>query len=149
MKNLFEKEALAEIEQRIQALQPGAAAQWGKMNVAQMLAHCNIAFEYPNKNIKKPRLFMGRLIGWAIKPMIYNDKPTMKNAPTAPEFVMDTQKNFEEEKANLLSAAREFNRLGPTGAGLHPHPMFGRLTPEQWGCFMYKHLDHHLTQFGA
>jgi hypothetical protein len=26
---------------------------------------------------------------------------------------------------------------------------FGKLTASEWNIMMYKHLDHHLTQFGV
>ena len=31
----------------------------------------------------------------------------------------------------------------------NPHPAFGYFTREQWGQMQYKHLDHHLRQFGV
>jgi hypothetical protein len=42
-----------------------------------------------------------------------------------------------------------FVASGPAGCTNHPHSFFGRLTPEEWAILMYKHLDHHLRQFGV
>lgn len=149
MKNLFEKEVLAEAEQRINKLNPASARQWGKMNCGQMLAHCAEAFKYPNSDKPEPRMMLGRIIGWAIKKKIYDDSALIKNTPTAKNFIFTDDRNFEEEKSKLLNCIRTFNKLGPGVAGRFPHPMFGELTPQQWGQFMYKHLDHHLKQFGV
>jgi hypothetical protein len=42
-----------------------------------------------------------------------------------------------------------FTAAGPTGCTTSPHSFFGRLTPEQWAILTFKHLDHHLRQFGV
>jgi hypothetical protein len=42
-----------------------------------------------------------------------------------------------------------FAAAGPQGCTTHPHAFFGSLTPDEWAILMYKHLDHHLRQFGA
>jgi len=45
MKNIFEQKIAEEVIRRINSLTPNTKAQWGKMNVGQMLAHCNVAYE--------------------------------------------------------------------------------------------------------
>jgi hypothetical protein len=30
-----------------------------------------------------------------------------------------------------------------------PHPIFGRMSPNAWFRWAYRHTDHHLRQFGA
>ena len=42
-----------------------------------------------------------------------------------------------------------FAAAGPKGCTTHPHSFFGPLTPDEWAILMYKHLDHHLRQFGV
>jgi Protein of unknown function (DUF1569) len=42
-----------------------------------------------------------------------------------------------------------FAKGGAEGCTKHPHNFFGKLTPLEWATGMYKHLDHHLRQFGA
>jgi transposase InsO family protein len=42
-----------------------------------------------------------------------------------------------------------FVAAGPKSCTTHPHSFFGPLTPEEWAILMYKHLDHHLRQFGV
>ena len=149
MKSLFDKDSYEEISRRINALTPGSQRQWGKMEVAQMLAHCKEAFKVPLSNIKIPRLFMGRLLGWMMKAKLYNESPWGKNLPTAPGFLIKDQRNFDTEKKELMELISKFNVAGPGNVGKFPHPFFGTLKQEQWGQAMYKHLDHHLMQFGV
>ncbi len=149
MKNLFDKETHTEIINRISKLTPQSQRQWGKMTVSQMLAHCKEAFTVPLSDKKLPRIFMGRLIGWAFKKMLYNDKPWKRNLPTAPNFLIKDERDFEKEKQELTELINRFYNSGPANVGKFPHPMFGTYTSEQWGKSMYKHLDHHFSQFGV
>ena len=147
MKSLFDNATYNEVIQRFNNLSPGSQRQWGKMDVAQMLAHCKEAFKVPLSDTKVPRMFMGRLMGWMIKPKLYNESPWKKNLPTAPNFLIRDQRNFDTEKRELSDLITQFYTKGHGNIGKYPHPFFGTFTQEQWGKSMYKHLDHHLTQF--
>ncbi|HAO46374.1 MAG TPA: DUF1569 domain-containing protein [Ferruginibacter sp.] len=149
MKNLFNKEVYEEIIQRLNAFTASADRQWGKMEAAQMLAHCKAAFSVPLSEKKLPRSFIGLTVGWLFKHSLYNDKPWRKNLPTAPAFRITDHRNFEKEKKELTMLVDRFYTLGPGKVGLFPHPLFGSYTSDQWGQAMYKHLDHHLRQFGV
>lgn len=149
MRNLFEEASFNEINNRVNNLSAESPRQWGKMNVAQMLAHCKKAFYMPLSEKKLPRSMMGLLIGWAFKKKLYNDDPWKKNLPTSPAFIVKDDRNFDKEKQELLDLVKRFYTAGPEKVGRHPHPMFGTFTLEQWGMAMYKHLDHHLQQFGV
>ena len=149
MKNLFDKETHAEITNRLNLLSPESKALWGKMNVSQMLAHSKEAFKVPLSDKKMPRMFIGLLMGWIFKKKLYNDEPWKKNLPTAPNFIIKDMRDFETEKAGLFELVDKFYNAGPDNVGKFPHPMFGNFTSEQWGQSMYKHLDHHLQQFGV
>jgi hypothetical protein len=149
MKNLFDKDAYTEITNRINTLTPDTQRQWGKMNVAQMLAHCKEAFKVPLSDKKMPRMFLGLLLGWAFKKKLYNDEPWKKNLPTAPNFIIKDERVFEKERTELTDMIGQFYNGGPGRVGRFPHPMFGTFTSGQWGQAMYKHLDHHFTQFGV
>lgn len=149
MKNLFDKETYNEISQRMNSLSAQSQRQWGKMEVAQMLAHCKAAFSVPLSEKPMPRSFLGLLVGWMIKNKLHNDEPWKRNLPTAPQFIVKDQRDFEKERKELTGLIDRFHNGGPDNAGKYPHPMFGSFTKEQWGKAMYKHLDHHLTQFGA
>ena len=149
MKSLFDKECYEEITHRLNTLTPASQRQWGKMDPAQMLAHCKAAFTVPLSDQKIPRSFLGLLVGWMVKAKLYNDSPWKKNLPTAPNFIIKGDRDFEKEKQELFVLIDQFYTGGPANVGKFPHPMFGTYTSEQWGQSMYKHLDHHLRQFGV
>jgi uncharacterized protein DUF1569 len=149
MKTLFQKEALDEVLSRVDRLQPASLRQWGKMDVAQMMAHCSAALDMASGRIDLPRLFIGRLLGPIVKPIFTNDKPFSKNNPTDKKLVVSDQRDFVREQEQLKLKIRQFCDGGEAQCTRHPHPFFGDLTPEAWSRGMYKHLDHHLRQFGA
>jgi hypothetical protein len=149
MNNLFNPVHYQQIQDRIAALKPDSERQWGKMNPAQMLAHCANAFEIPVSGVPQKRMFAGYLFGWLVKKSFYNEKPWRKNIPTAPSLLIKDDRNFEQEKTRLQSLVQKFTQLGPEKISEVNHPFFGRMTAEQWGNGMYKHLDHHLQQFGV
>lgn len=149
MKNLFEKESAEELLLRIDGLQPATQRQWGKMDVAQMMAHCSAALDMASGKLVLPRLLIGRLLGSFVRPIYSNEKPFSKSSPTDPKLVVSNQRDFQKEKDQLKVKVREFQEGGEAKCTRHPHPFFGSLTPYEWGRGMYKHLDHHLRQFGA
>jgi hypothetical protein len=149
MKNLFQPEAVDELVSRIDKLQPASPRHWGKMDVAQMMAHCSAAFDMASGRMNRPRVFIGRLIGPFVKPIFTNEKPFSKNSPTDEKLVITDQRDFAREQDGLKLKIRQFHQGGEAQCTRHPHPFFGALTPQQWSRGMYKHLDHHLRQFGA
>jgi len=149
VKNLFEKQVYEETMQRINALQPDSVRQWGKMTVAQMMAHCQGPFYAPIKETAIRRPLFGLLLGWAFKKSMYNEKPFKQGMPTAPALRVTDERNFETEKEKLKDLVTRFYTMGPGVAGKFPHPIFGSYTPEQWGKMEWKHLDHHLRQFNV
>lgn len=149
MNNIYDESALEEIIARIDQLSPHSTPRWGKMNAAQMLAHCSVFQSIAMGELSPARGWLGKLIGKLVSPAFYNDKPLQKNMSTIPEMMIVTESVFEHEKATLKQKLRIFQSNGPERCTAHPHPFFGTLTPEQWGKGIYKHLDHHLQQFGV
>jgi len=97
-----------------------------------------------------PRVLIGRLIGGIIKPMALKDEvPMRRNSPTAKSLVIHDDRDLAKEKDRLTGIIDRFAGGGPAVCAVHPHPFFGKLTPQQWAILMYKHLDHHLRQFGV
>src|SRR5260370_5236237 len=150
MKNLFEAERAREIKERIAKLSPQSRRQWGNMNPAQAVAHCAAGLEWALGDSIPPRMFIGRIIGGIIKPMVLgNDEPMRRNSPTAKDLVVQDQRDLVKERELLCAMIDRFAAGGPSRCTTHAHSFFGRLTPEEWAVLMYKHLDHHLRQFGA
>jgi hypothetical protein len=150
MKNLFEAERAAEIKGRITQLRPDSQRQWGTMTPAQALAHCSGGIEMALGDIKPPRKMVGIAIGWAIKPLaLRDDEPMRRNSPTVNELVIPDDRSLVVEQERLTACIDRFAAIGPKNCTTHPHSFFGRLTPQEWAILMYKHLDHHLRQFGG
>jgi Protein of unknown function (DUF1569) len=149
MKNLFQPEAIDEVIARIDKLQPATQRQWGKMVVGQMMAHCSAALDMASGQLILPRLFIGRLLGPIVKPIYTNEKPFSRSSPTDPKLVVSDQREFLREQEQLKLKVRQFHEGGEKQCTRHPHPFFGPLSPQDWSRGMYKHLDHHLRQFGA
>jgi hypothetical protein len=146
VKNLFDPTVKMDIIARINKLTPQSKAQWGKMNVGQMLAHCQVPIGVGLGTNKISRSFVGILFGSFAKKMLYNDKPFKRHLPTDRTFVIKEEKDFEKEKQALLTMVNNFSENNIVDT---PHPFFGKLTKEQWSKGTWKHLDHHLQQFGV
>lgn len=149
MNNLFDQSDVARILERIEKLTENSRRQWGKMNVAQMLAHCNVSIETAMGLNVIDRVFIGRIIGPLMKPSVLGKKPFAKNSPTDKSYIFTGERVFEEEKSKTIATINKFFEGGPAQCTSHPHPFFGKFTPEQWAVFQWKHLDHHLRQFGV
>ncbi|MCX6174836.1 MAG: DUF1569 domain-containing protein [Ignavibacteriales bacterium] len=149
MKTLYQKEVVDGIINRVNKLSPNIQRQWGKMNVDQMLAHCSIGLETAIGTKFFPQLLIGKLIGKFFKSSGVGEKPIKKNSPTNPAFIIKNPEAFENEKQNLIGLINQFHQGGEAKCTTNPHSFFGKLTPAEWGSLQYKHLDHHLTQFGV
>jgi len=150
MKTLFETARVQEIKQRLAELKPDSQRLWGKMDVAQALAHCTAAFDFATGRKVAPRIWLGRIVGsLAKRSVIHQQKPIPRNSQTAKEVLVTDQRVFEVERERLYETIDSFASTGPSGCSLHPHFFFGKLKPEEWSSLMYQHLDHHLRQFGA
>ncbi len=149
MKSLLETNALAEALQRLEQLSPETKGQWGKMDVAQMMAHVSNGLELAMGEPKPPRSLMGRLIGNFFKTKAFDDSPLPRNTPTDNSIRVTEPKLFLEEKARLSALLAKFNEGGVARVTNHPHFFFGSLTPEEWGKLQYKHLSYHFGQFGV
>ncbi len=149
-KNLFDKKECQETIERINKLTPETQGLWGKMDVAQMMAHCNVAYEIPyTDKHPKPNAFAKVMVQLFAKNMVIGDKPYRKNTPTSPIFRMTEKKDFEVEKKRLVDHLNKTQQLGASHFNGLENPAFGNLTDKQWNTLFSKHLDHHLRQFGV
>ncbi len=149
MKNLFDKADTEEILSRIERLTPDRKPLWGKMNAAQMMAHCSVLLRIARGLDKPKRKWLGVLMGWALKDYYFGRKTFPRNSPTDPSFVVAGEKDFAEEKQNLIRHIMAFYQGGAENCTTHLNPFFGRLSPDEWARGQYKHIDHHLRQFGV
>jgi hypothetical protein len=150
VKNIFDKTVTDEMIARIDKLTSDTQALWGKMSVDKMLAHCNVTYEMAYDNIHpKPNAFMRFILKMLVKNTVVNEVPFKKNSSTAPAFIIKDEKNFETEKARLKAYITKTQGLGAVHFEGKESHSFGILNSTEWNNMFYKHLDHHLRQFGA
>ncbi|MDA1029328.1 MAG: DUF1569 domain-containing protein [Bacteroidetes bacterium] len=145
-KSLYDLATYNSMIERINRLSVESQPGWGQMNVGQMLAHCAEIQDVSNGKPLKGTPWFVKLIGGTIKKTVLADKPFPKNIRTHPQYIMTGPEDFETQKSRLLLSLKTMIALGKTTSR---HPIFGKMTPEEKGWGMYKHLDHHLTQFGV
>ncbi len=146
MKNLFNEADKQEVIRRLNTLTANTQGQWGKMTVAQMLRHCTMPLKLALANPKPPRQLLGILLGPFLKSAVIGPKPFKKNGFTPPQFKIESREDFNASKHDLLDLV---NRFTPSNITDRVHPFFGSLGEAEWGESQYKHLNHHLTQFGV
>lgn len=150
MKSLFNESDYKEVRRRIEALAETNPQQWGKMNIAQMLAHCSIGFEIVLGKLpfEDKSNFILRTLGKQVVLHLVKKGDLGKNQRTFSIYRIRDDKNFEREKMRLLQNIDAFYKLGDRNEiGIHPY--FGKLSKDEWGAMQYVHTNHHLTQFSA
>lgn len=150
MRTLWNPDDCAALQRRFATLTDGHGARWGRMTCAQMIRHVVWGIqmatgERPIDTMRTPlKLF-------PLKQLVLYVLPFPRSAPTAHALKADAVGDVgtvAEERAGLEAALASFLRM-ERDAPWRPHPAFGAMTGPAWGCLMYKHADHHLTQFGA
>lgn len=150
MKNIFNPKVTEELIERINKLTPETKPNWGKMSVDQMLAHCSVPYEmaFTDKH-PKPNAILRFFLKSFVKNGVVNEKPYPKNSRTAPAFIISDRRDFEKEKNSLISYIEKTYELGEKYFEGKESLSFGPMTAKEWNNLFYKHLDHHLTQFGV
>lgn len=148
-KNLLDKESSETIVGRVQKLRPETTPRWGKMNATEMLLHMNRIHEQmlTAPSIKKGTRIKQYIARWAV---LYGLPNFPKNARTPKRNDTKGQIDasaFNEQQQKFIELIRRFP-LHQTPIEL-PHPYFGDLNTKQWGLAGYKHVNHHLRQFGV
>ena len=148
--NLFDEKETKETIERINSLTSETQPLWGKMDVAQMMGHCNVAYElvYTDKH-PKPNGIQKFMIKLFAKNIVVGPKPYKKNSRTAPMFLITDERVFETEKNRLVEHLHKTQQLGTEHFNGKENHAFGALSTKEWNTMFSKHLDHHLTQFGV
>lgn len=148
--SLFDKQVLDEMIARVNQLTPESQPEWGKMSVAQMLAHNSVGFDITNGKTPVSYNFLMRfMLKMFVKDVVVGKKPYEKNGRTAPVFVISDERDFAKEKAELIANLEGFHAEGAAAYEGRESPSFGKLTSQEWSNQYWKHLDHHLRQFGV
>jgi len=147
--DVFETATTEQLIERLDRLQANSPAQWGRMDVAQMLAHCGIPYAQIEGKVGGGPWLLRWIARIAFKESVVGEVPFRQNIPTAKAFIMSTPHNFEAERTRLRAQVLEVHSRGAEAFEGRVHVAFGPLTARQWSNLLYKHLDHHLRQFGV
>lgn len=147
MKTIWNGDVEREVHDRVARLMPDRKAAWGKMSAPQMVCHLADALKMAmgdlpvatkNTPLRHPPLKQ-LIVYWA---------PWPKGVPTAPELLVRPPRDWQADVSDLKSLVDRF--ASRRGARDWPeHPAFGRLSERAWGVLVYRHMDHHLRQFGV
>ena len=148
MKSMWDTAAQREVHDRLTTLSADRRAHWGKMSAQQMVCHLSESLKMALGELKvAPKKLPIRYP--PLKQLIIYVAPFPKNAPTAPELVITTTANaWTRDVENLQALMDRFAARGNEGPWAD-HPAFGRLSSRAWGVLVYRHMDHHLKQFGT
>jgi hypothetical protein len=149
MQTIFDPPARDELLRRVDAIQAGSARQRGKMTPSQMLEHTARALEVATGRTTAKQIFIGKVIGRFVLRGVLGEKPLKKNTPTDPAFIVHDAPELESARERVKTLIRDMNAAGAKGCDGRVHSFFGRMTGAEWGVLQYKHVDHHLRQFGA
>lgn len=135
---------------RIQALKPISPRQWGKMTASQMIVHCTdqLRVSRGDKAVTSIQIpnFLKPFVKWLLVSRMKEFKPGMRTLiELDSKFGMTSPTTFEADRATLLDLLR-IDRYSPNGV---EHPVFGHLAAQEFGEITWRHLDHHLRQFGV
>ena len=145
-KSMSNASARRELLERLERLTPQATPMWGRMNASQMLAHLtNWMLMASGEIVTAPKKRMLRYP--PIKQFVVYWLPWPKGVPTAPELISRTPSEWNAERAAVRQSVESFEQLYLKGT-FPEHPAFGWMTPRAWGVLGYRHMDHHLRQFG-
>ncbi len=145
-KSIFQAGTRTEIQQRLARLAPGRAPLWGKMNAPKMVVHLADSLkmalgELPVAPKRSPLRYP------LLKQLIIYLLPWPKGVPTAPELLARAPAAWNGEVVTLSALVERFATRSAREKW-PPHPAFGSMTGRAWGVLVYRHCDHHFTQFG-
>lgn len=148
--SIFEKSTTEECLSRLGKLTYESKPLWGKMNVAQMLAHVNVAYDICYEKVESENSGAAKfLLKLFVKKTVVGEKPYKKNSRTAPIFQVVDERDFETEKLKLIENITHTEELGKEHFERKESSSFGSLSSREWSNQFYKHMDHHFKQFGV
>jgi hypothetical protein len=146
MKTIWDDSSRRDIHERISRLAWDAHGRWGSFTAPKMVCHLADSLKMALGDLPvQPRRMPIRYP--PLKQFIIYIAPFPKSAPTAPELLARQPAEWAADVADLNALVDTVAARGP-GGGLVDHPAFGRLSTRAWGVLIYRHMDHHLQQFG-
>ena len=148
--DIWSDACVADLHRRIDSLTPSTQPRWGTMNVAQMLGHCCMPYAQAlGDDTQKSAWYIRLVLQLFFKKTMTNEVPYKQSQPTNPAFIMPADSEFEPNRIRLKEYVRRFADQGRSAFEGRHQISLGNLTALEWNNLMYKHLDHHLRQFGV
>lgn len=148
--NTFDPKTTEETFNRLEKLTYMSKPQWGKMNVAQMMVHLNVAYDLGYGKTKSNHSFFGKLMmKLFVNRIVMSEKPYSKNSPTGVDFIIAEERDFEKEKSIFIDYVKLTETNGANYFKGKESSSFGKLTAKEWSTQFYKHIDHHFTRYGV
>jgi len=149
--SIYDDDTTLELCRRIDSLTSQSQGLWGKMSISQMLKHCTIPYKaiMDQGEVKKGSWYIRIVAGLFFKKSMVNEVDYPHNLPTAKHFIIQDQPDFLSTRELLKTAIRISHAKGEAFYEGRAHPWIGQLTSREWSNMLYKHLDHHLRQFGV
>lgn len=148
MKTIWDRARQQEIRERVARLSPDSRGAWGKLSAPAMVCHLADSLkmalgDMPVASKHLPIRYP------PLKQLIIYVAPFPKGAPTAPELLARPPAAWQADIAELQALVDRIVARGRDSSPWPEHPAFGRLSTRAWGVLTYRHMDHHLRQFGA
>lgn len=147
--SIFDPVTTGELKARLGKLRLDSPPLWGRMDVAQMLAHCCTPYDQIEGRTGGGSWLLRFMARTCFKGSAVGEEPFRKNVPTPKAFVIADPRDFERERGRLTALIEAVHGRGAAAFEGRAHVTFGVLTAKEWSNLLYKHLDHHLRQFGV
>ena|SRR5215213_6043692 len=148
MRTMWETQRQQEIRNRVARLRPDARGAWGKLSAPAMVCHLADSLKMALGEVAvAPKHLPIRYA--PLKQLIIYVAPFPKSAPTAPELLARSPAAWQTDVDELQALVDRFAARGRDTSAWPEHPAFGRMSHRAWGVLVYRHMDHHLRQFGA
>ncbi len=133
---------------RIDRLGPASERRWGRMERSALLPHLADQLRMALGDVPVVRA-RGPLRFALARYLVIHVLPWPRGRAKAPAEAFTTgATTWDADRAALLDLIDRFASR-PAGELAPLNPVFGRLTGRDWGVLSYRHLDHHLRQFGV
>jgi hypothetical protein len=147
MKSIWQEETQRELHDRVGRLAWDGRAAWGRFTAPKMVCHLADSLKMAMGDLKvAPKALPIRYP--PLKQFIVYLAPFPKGMPTAPELLAREPREWAADVADL-QALLDRAASARTTDTWPEHPAFGKLSTRGWGVLIFRHMDHHLKQFGA
>ncbi len=147
MPSLRNETARKELIERLLTLRPVTRPKWGRFDAGRMLCHLGDSLAVALGEVPAESMNQKALQWFPLKQLVIYVVPWPKGAPAAPELLTTAPGDFDADRQLLIE---RIHQLAATPKAQGPaHPLFGRLSNDQWNFLQARHIAHHLKQFGC